>query len=301
MGRENWDVGILEYWNIGFKYEPKSFYPLFHHSIIPFSFGGVMPLFKTDAIVVRSLNYGESDRIVTFFTRDFGKVKGIAKGARKSKKRFQNALGLFSHLRLIFFEREGAGLMRVEGCDILHPFPRIRENLKKIFFGNYYLELVNEMSGEREANRDAFDLILSFLSSLDETETNEEQLRMFEIRMLSLFGYRPNMKKCDFCKKGWEDLREATPLFFSLEKGGLVCGQCSRGSNCLIPLSLGTARLIERISQMDLLKIHRLRFTSQSLTESRALLPRFITYQLGKELKSFKALNEIGGGFATRT
>ena len=78
--------------------------------------GCVMPLFKTDAIVVRSLNYGESDRIITFFTRDFGKIKGIAKGARRSKKRFQNALGLFSHLRLIFFEREEMSLMRVDGA-----------------------------------------------------------------------------------------------------------------------------------------------------------------------------------------
>ena len=253
-----------------------------------------MPFFKTDAIVVRSLNYGESDRIITFFTRDFGKIKGIAKGARRSKKRFQNALGLFSHLRLNFFEREGMGLMRVDGCDILHPFPRIREDLKKIFFGNYYLEMVNEMAGEREANQKVFDLILSFLSSLDETETNEEQLRMFEIRMLTLFGYQPNMKRCDLCKKGWEDLREAAVIFFSLEKGGLVCGQCSKGSNHLIPLSLGTARLIERISQMELSKIRRFRFTSQSLMESRALLPRFITYQLGKELKSLKALGNLG-------
>jgi DNA repair protein RecO (recombination protein O) len=239
------------------------------------------------------MRLGESDRIITFFTRDFGKIIGIAKGARRSKKRFQNALGLFSHLRLNFFEREGMGLMRVDGCDILHPFPGIREDLKKIFFGNYYLELVNEMAGEREASREAFDLILSFLLSLDETATNEEQLRMFEIRMLSLFGYQPNMKRCDLCKRGWEDLREAAVLFFSLEKGGLVCGQCSKGPNHLIPLSLGTARLIERISQMELSKISRLRFTSQSLMESRALLPKFITYQLGKELKSLKALNGI--------
>ena len=81
-------------------------------------------LFTTHAIVVHSINYGESDKIVTFFTRDFGKLKGIAKGARRSKKRFQNALGLFSHLRLLFFDREGMGLVRAQGCDILSLFPR---------------------------------------------------------------------------------------------------------------------------------------------------------------------------------
>jgi DNA repair protein RecO (recombination protein O) len=250
-----------------------------------------MPLFRTNAIVIRSTHYGESDKIVTFFTQDFGKVKGIAKGARRSRKRFQNALGLFSHLRLIFFDRESMGLVRAEGCDILHAFPKIREDLKKIFYGNYYLELVNEMAGEREANQEAFDLLLSFLLNLEAGEAQEEQLRMFEIRMLSLFGYRPNMKRCDLCKKGWEDLKEAPSLFFSPEKGALVCEGCSKTLNHLIPLSLGTARLIERISQMELGNIHRLRFTPQALSESREVLPKFITYQLGKELRSLKAIN----------
>src|SRR4030042_1166098 len=125
-----------------------------------------MPLFTTHAIVIRSANYGESDKIIPFFTKEFGKLKGIAKGARRSRKRFQNALGLFSHLRLIFFDREGMGLVRAESGDILHTFPKIREDLKKIFYGNYYLELVNEMSEERETNGEDFDLLLSFLLTL---------------------------------------------------------------------------------------------------------------------------------------
>jgi DNA repair protein RecO (recombination protein O) len=251
-----------------------------------------MPLFKTNAIVTRSLNYGESDKIVTFFSKDFGKIRGIAKGARRSRKRFQNALGLFSHIRLIFFDREGAGLVRAESSDILHTFPGIRENLTKIYYGNYFLELVNEMAGEREANPEAFDLLLSFLLRLEEGEPEEERLRMFEIRMLSLFGYRPNLKRCDICKKDWEDLQGALHLFFSPEKGGMVCEGCSKMLNRLIPLSLGTARLVEQISQIDLPKIHRLKFTPQALSESRELLSKFITYQLGKELKSLRVLNK---------
>jgi DNA repair protein RecO (recombination protein O) len=249
-----------------------------------------MPLFKTNAIVIRSLNYSESDKIVTFFTKDFGKLKGIAKGARRSKKRFQNALSLFSHLRLIFFDKEGLGLVRAESCDILHSFPRIREDLRKILYGNYYLELVNEMAEEREESREAFELLLCFLSNLETMAPQEEQLRLFEIRMLSLFGYRPNMTRCGLCKKGGEDLQEIPSVFFSLEKGVLVCERCSRTWNNLIPLSLGTARLIEKISQVELPKVERMRFTSQGLSESREILPKFISYQLGKELKSLKAL-----------
>jgi DNA repair protein RecO (recombination protein O) len=250
-----------------------------------------MPIFRTNAIVIHSRPYGESDKIVTFFTEDFGKLKGIAKGARRSKKRFQNALGLFSHLRLIFYDREGLGLVRVEGCDILNPFPRIREHLQKIFYGEYFLELVNEMAGEREVNSEAFGLLLSFLRDLENGEPHEERLRMFEIRVLALFGYRPSLRRCDLCKRDWENLREAPMVFFSLERGALMCEACSKAKNNLIPLSLGTARLIETISQAELSKMHRLRFTSRALLESRELLPKFIAYQLGRELKSLKALS----------
>jgi DNA repair protein RecO (recombination protein O) len=252
-----------------------------------------MPLFSTRAIVVHSIHYGESDKIVTFFTKDFGKLKGIAKGARRSKKRFQNALDLFSHIKLIFFDREGLGLVRAQGSDILTSFPKIRESLKKIVYGNYFLELVKEMAGEREAHPEAFDLLLSFLTTIEETEPEEEHLRMFEIRILSLFGYQPNLKKCPRCKRDWERLKETPSLFFSFEKGTLLCRECSRPTDVLIPLSLGTARLIEGISEAELSKIHRFRFTPEALSESRNLLPRFIAYQLGKELKSLKALGTI--------
>ncbi len=252
-----------------------------------------MPLFTTHAIVVHSMNYGESDKIVTFFTQDFGKLKGIAKGARRSKKRFQNALDLFSHIRLIFFDREGMGLVRAQGSDILNSFPKIRENLKKIIYGTYFLEMVSEMAGEREVHPGAFDLLLSFLMTLEGVEPQEEQLRMFEIRILSQFGYRPNLKRCPLCKRDWEGLKETPAVFFSVERGTLLCGGCSKPADHLIPLSLGTARLIEGISEMELSKIHRFRFTPQALSESREFLPRFISYQLGKELKSLKALGTI--------
>ncbi len=251
-----------------------------------------MPLHTTQAIVIRSFNYGEADKILTFLTRDFGKLRGIAKGARRSRKRFQNVLGLFSHLRLIFFDREGMGLVRVESGDLLDAFPNLREDLKKIFYGHYYLELVDEMAGEREANPGAFDLLLFFLKTLNSAPPGEEQMRMFEIRMLALFGYRPHLKHCGLCKRSWVDLQKGS-TFFSVEQGTLICGECSRGGEKLLPLSLGTARLIDQIAQVELGQLQRLRFTTQALSESRKLLSTFITHQLGKELKSLKAIREM--------
>ena len=172
-----------------------------------------MPLFTTKAIVTRSLHYGESDKIVTFFTEDFGKMKGIAKGARRSKRRFQNALDLFSCLRLIFFDKEGMGLVRVDGCDIQHSFPKIREHLKKIYYGDYFLELVNEMTGEREAHPEVFHLLFSFLTDLEEGEPQEDCLRMFEIRLLSVLGLSPQYGPVRFLPERLGGL-EGNPIGF---------------------------------------------------------------------------------------
>jgi DNA repair protein RecO (recombination protein O) len=254
-----------------------------------------MPLFNTEAIVIRSLSYGESDKIVTFFTRDFGRLKGIAKGARNSRKRFQNALGLFTHLQLAFFDREGGGLTRVDGAEILNHFPRTREHLQKILYGNYFLELIEEMSGEREVNPQAFELLLSSLQALEETDPREERLRIFEVKLLSLFGYQPSLRKCCRCQKDWEALKNGPAVFFSLEKGALVCEDCAKMLSHLIGCSLGTARLIESLSRSET-RPERLRFTAQALCESRELLPRFIVYQLGKELKTLRSLNLASAG-----
>lgn len=259
-----------------------------------------MPLFKTEAIVLKSINYGESDKILTFFTKDFGKIKGIAKGARRSKKRFQNALNLFTHLRLIFFEKEGMGLVRIDSCDILSTFQKIREDLKKIFHANYFLELTNEISGEWEKNINAYNLLHFSLSILDQIEAKQDYLRIFEIKLLSIFGYRPNLKRCNICKKPLEEVVDQNLLFFSEEKGGMVCDICSIGLNGLTPFSLGTLRVIEKIAELDLRDVQKIKFSPQILAETERILPSFLQYQLGKELKTLKVLKEIEGLSAVR-
>ncbi|UCD71104.1 MAG: DNA repair protein RecO [Syntrophobacterales bacterium] len=246
---------------------------------------------KTWAIVIKTLDYGESDRIVTFYTSDFGKVKGFAKGAKKSKRRFSNALELFTLNRLIFFDKKESGLVRIEGCDIVNAFPAIREDVRKIAFGCYLVELVDEMTGEREANPDLFDLLKVFLSLLSDGDGEAQILRIFEIRLLSLLGYRPWLDRCLRCN---ETLEHSVKVHFSVKKGGLLCERCSRGYMDLIPVSLGTAKLLHVAIEMDLSKIHRLKFSKQALGEGEAILSKFIQYHTNRELKSKKFLKDLG-------
>ncbi|NIO03200.1 MAG: DNA repair protein RecO, partial [Proteobacteria bacterium] len=145
-----------------------------------------MPLKRATGIVIHSFDYGESDRIVTFFTTEYGKIKGIAKGARRSRRRFSNSLDLFCHVRILFFEKEDRSLTRIDQSDVVEFFPALSGDISKMGYGSYFIELVDAMTGEREAHPDVFNLLRVFLSTINSMEPMEEMLRIFEIRLLSL-------------------------------------------------------------------------------------------------------------------
>ncbi len=248
-----------------------------------------MPLHQTPAVVIGSIDYGESDRIVTFYTSGFGKIRGMAKGAKRSRKRFPNLLEPFTYVKLSFFEKESSSLVRIEGCDLINPWAQIREDLVKIAYASYLLELIREMVAERQKIPDVFELLIHFLSLIEAGEFNEGLLRTFEIRLLSHLGYRPNLERCAVCR---QTVNEGS-LGFSLRKGRVICPACREKEKGLLPLSAGTALTLINALELDLDKLSRLTFSRKALEESREILPKFISYQINKELKSLKFLDEI--------
>ena len=107
---------------------------------------------KSPAIVLHGLDYGESDRIVTFYTHDFGKLKGIAKGARRSRKRFSNALEPFSYGNIIFSKKGRGTLALIEGIDIINHHAKIREDLGNTLMSSYLIELIDKFTLEGKKN-----------------------------------------------------------------------------------------------------------------------------------------------------
>ncbi|MBW2058633.1 MAG: DNA repair protein RecO [Deltaproteobacteria bacterium] len=249
-----------------------------------------MPLKRATGIVIRSFDYGESDRIVTFLTREYGKVRGIAKGARRSRRRFANSLDLFCHVRVLFAEKEERPLMRIDQCDVVEFFPTLGQDVARMSYGSYFAELVDAMLEEGEAHRGVFDLLRGFLSILDQSGTKEEMLRIFEVRLLSLVGYRPTLESCVRCGSSIDGPGR---IWFVPARGGVFCERCRPAGEESFPLALGTARILEKAVETDLSKIERLRFSPLALRESREILPRFVKHHLNRELKSLRFLESI--------
>ena len=141
---------------------------------------------RTEAIVLRTIDYGESDRIVTFCTADFGKIRGIAKGARRSRKRFANAIEPFCCSRILFSRRSPDSLALIEGSDVICHFPSIRADLEKTLSASYLIDLTDQFTLEDKKNEELFSLLLGFLRLLEAVPAREALLRIFEIRLLKL-------------------------------------------------------------------------------------------------------------------
>jgi len=244
---------------------------------------------KTDAVVLNRADLGEADILVTLYTSSAGKIRGVAKGAKKSHKRFMNTLQPFSYIRVIFAEQKG-GLIRIDQADIIRPFLHISDVISRVLYGFYVLELVERMSAEREANPQVFDFLVSVLGILDRGTPREELLRYFELRVLDLFGYRPRLGECTVCS---QTIASGRDRWFSFRHGGIVCSECKRHVAGGIPISHETTTFMERMFTLKVEESFDMRFPDKVRHEAKYLLPRFVQYQLGRELKSLRVLEEI--------
>ena len=259
----------------------------------------------TPAIVLRSRPFGESDKIVSFLTRDHGKVTGIAKGAKRSRKRFVNALEPFCLVNLHFQERPHSSLTFIHACDWILVFKDLTMNLEKIAYASYLVEITDELTREREENRSLFEHLKQALVSIEENRPSLSLLAIFQMKVLKLSGYQPMLDCCRRCGRKQpglggglegEDLevsktKSRDGWHFSLRDGGILCEACFDFRKETLALSLETLYALTRIQLEDSVATPSLNFSLPALKESRSILSRFIEFQINKELKSASFLD----------
>ena len=261
-------------------------------------------LYKTRAVVLNSIDYGESDKILNFYTEDYGKLGGIAKGARRSRRRFVGNIEPMSHVKLVFFHSEKSELVRVEEAALVDGFSELKLDVEALSVGYYLLELVSEMTREGQAMASLFDLLVSFLGMLNSGGERDVLLRFFEIKLLNILGYMPHLSGCVVCGGALVVDDSGVHLLFSSEKGGIVCIGCGEheagvdaefdiGPSGPVPVSLGTIKVLSSAARFDYEKLARLRPGSAFLAEGERLLGNCIKHQIGKELKTKKFLAKI--------
>lgn len=239
----------------------------------------------TPAIVLKTKPYGESDKIITFLTEAHGKITGIAKGAKRSQKRFVNSLEPFSLVKLGFYERPQSSLVFINSSDLLFSFSRIVTGLDKISYASYLIEITDGLIGEREENRRVFQHLKDGLYYLNDNDATLRFLTSFELRLLSLVGYQPLL---DHCKRCARDRREliSSRWHFSLREGGILCEPCSRARKETLPLGAEAVEVLTELQARYSLSSARRSLPSSVVSEIRSVVVRFIQFHMEKEIKS---------------
>ncbi len=201
------------------------------------------------AFVLRSRAYGESDRIVTFLTEHHGKVTGIAKGAKNSRRRFAGTLEPFVHIRVAFHQRPATDLVFLLRCELLTEFRAFTRDLDRFTAGSYVLDLTDRMVVGRESGTDVYRLVHRALVLLEAGVPCPPLLRAFEMHLLRASGWAPTLDRCRECG---EAAAVAVTLFLVAERGGLLCRRCVPPEVPVRPVRATTALALARLATAPL-------------------------------------------------
>lgn len=248
---------------------------------------------KIRAVVLRILDYGEADRVVTLLSEERGKLAAFARGARASRRRFGGALELFTLLDAEVKERPGSDLATLESVNVVRAFGAIRGDLARIACAGYACELASELVRDSEPHPDLVALLEDYLGLLDAGPARPAALRAFELGALRAAGLMPRLGACARCGEAISFASESERLRFDPAQGGFLCRRCAPSA----PGSreaLGATALALTALQSGGLAAAGEEPPPAVAAEARDVLTSFIEHHLGRRLAARKFLDEVG-------
>ncbi|MCK4472019.1 MAG: DNA repair protein RecO [Anaerolineae bacterium] len=244
-------------------------------------------LYRTEAIILRRRDFGEADRILTLYAPGSGKTRVLAKGVRKPKSRKSGHVELLAHSNLLI--AKGRNLDIVTQAEMIHSFLPIRRDLVRTSYAYYAAELLDLFVEEGIENRPLFDLLLAVLGWLGDASDLDLTTRFFELRLLSLLGYRPQLFQCVACRRQIEPVAN----FFSAADGGILCANCGENHRGAQEITLNALKVLRFLQTRDYDTCCRLRLSPPLHRELETLMYHYITYTLERSLKSVKFLKTL--------
>jgi DNA repair protein RecO (recombination protein O) len=249
---------------------------------------------KLSGVVLRTVDYGESDRVVSLLTAERGKVAAFARGARASRRRFGGALEPFTLLQAEARERSGADLLSLESVSVVRGFGGIRADLARIACAGYACELARELVRDSEPHPALLSLLVDYLGRLDGGPARPAALRAYELGALQAAGLMPCVSGCARCGAA---LGAGTGgrLAFDPAVGGALCAACEGAASPAAPrLALSTVEALARLQAGGLAAAEGEPLSHGAGTEARLALSCFIEHHLGARLASRRFLDEVG-------
>ncbi|HUG90455.1 MAG TPA: DNA repair protein RecO [Planctomycetaceae bacterium] len=242
---------------------------------------------KTDALVIRLTDFSESSRVVTLFTREFGRISALAKGGRRLKGPFDGGLDLLAACRIVFIRKSTASLDLLTEAQLLRRYQPEGRDLVRYYGGFYVAELLNGLTEEYDPHPRLYDQALATLDRLAAAPEPRLAVLRFELVLLREIGQLPALEGCVVCG---EPVNTETTYALWVSQGGLICRTCQREEYHARPIPAGTVALLRQLASENETLLDRLQAAPAQLNQLRTLATTAISHVLGKRPRMLRYL-----------
>ena len=244
-------------------------------------------VYQTEAIVIKRTKLGEADRILTLYTPDYGKLRAVAKGTRRTKSKLGGHVELLTHSLLLL--AKGRNLDIVTQAQTIDSFLILKDDLNYLSCGLYISELVDSLTAERIENHQLFELLRDTLHNLSQAKNNEIVLRYFELHLLDYVGYRPQLQQCACCDSPLQPMTN----YFSPSQGGVLCNDCGDEEPIARPLSLNALKVLRLWQNCDIVTAALVNVNSDLSSELEQVMREYIRHLLERQVKSTAWMDKL--------
>jgi DNA repair protein RecO (recombination protein O) len=242
--------------------------------------------YQTEAIIIKKIKLGEADRILTLYTTHPGKVRAVAKGVRRPRSKLSGHLELLTH-SMVSLTR-GRNLDTIIGSQTINSFLTLKSDLELTSYALYATELVDQFTADNVENPPLFQLLLETMKRLCQGGDNELVLRYFELHLLNLVGYRPQLQQCVSCKSALE----STINSFCPGAGGMLCPNC-RQHKLTYSISVNGQKMLRILQSNEYHTVSQLEMNRELSGEIEGVMRNYLKYLLEREVKSTAWLDTL--------
>lgn len=242
---------------------------------------------RTEAVVLKRSDFGEADRLLTLFTPRHGKVRAIAKGARKPQSRKTGHVELFMRSNLLL--AVGRNLHILTQAEMIEPYTALRDDLVRTTYAAYAVELLDRFTVDDDPHPEIYHLLVDTLGWFAAHDDVMLVSRFFELRLLSLSGFRPQLFSCVSCG---EPIQEQDQ-FFSAELGGFLCPDCQKADGRAKPISAVAVKVLRYLQTRPWETVRVLQLKRPLHHELERQMHYYLTYILERNLKSVDFLHRL--------
>ncbi|HVN55476.1 MAG TPA: DNA repair protein RecO [Anaerolineaceae bacterium] len=236
--------------------------------------------YRVETVVLRHSDWGEADRILVLYTREGGKIRAVAKGARKLRSRKAGHLEPFTRVTLML--ARGREMPIITQAETVEAYLPLREDLLRTGYAAYVVELLDRFTYEEGENRGLYRLLVDTLERISTTPDPQLAVRYYEIHLLDLLGFRPDLVHCAQCG---QEIRPEDQ-YFSAQLGGVLCPRCGRTHTDAKPVSLNALRFLRHLQRSTFAEAARAKIPAAVQAEMESLLQYYLTYLLERSLNT---------------